>query len=842
MKTTLLCKQANFLRKSRGIAILTLFLLGTVAGTAQTQIGQDIDGEAPFDNAGISVSISSDGSIVALGSNVNDDNGNNSGHVRVFENINDVWTQIGQNIEGEAAGDQSGSSVSISNNGSIVAIGAPFSDGNGTDSGQVRVFENLNGTWTQIGQDIDGEAAGDESGLTIGLSGDGSIVAIGAGLNDGNGNASGHVRVFENVNGVWTQIGQDIDGEVAANFSGTGLSISNDGSIVAIGAYQNNNPSGQQAGHVRIFQNQGGSWSQIALDIDGEAGFNRFGQAVSLSSDGLTVAIGAPNNNGNNGNQSGHVRVFTQGQGAVWTQIGQDIDGEASGDSSGAFQTVSLSADGNLVAIGASANDGNGGNSGHVRLFENQNGTWVQVGQDIDGEAAGDFSGRLSLSGDGSTVAIGASSNDDNGNNSGHVRVFSTTPGSNDTTPPIAVCQNITVQLDASGNATITPAQIDNGSADDSGSFTLSLDTTSFTCADIGANTVTLTVTDGAGNTDTCTATVTVEDSIGPTISCPADITIECDASTDPANTGMATATDNCDASPFVIFADAVNGNMITRTWAATDDTGNQVLCTQLITLQDTTAPNLTCPVSITIECDASTDPANTGMATATDNCDASPSITFTDVVNGGVSSTITRTWTATDASGNAVSCDQFIFLQDTVAPTLSCPAATVTVGVDANTNQYTVEDFIANSMVTVSDNCDSPVPNISQTPAPGTQLGGGTFTVTITAEDSLGNSASCSFDVFVDTTLSVTENQLAAVGLYPNPASRIVNLSNPQGISLDGIAIYDITGRLVQEVNPTQTGETLPIDIANLTDGLYMVILSANNNTLTKRLVVNHQ
>ena len=364
-------------------------------------------------------------------------------------------------------------------------------------------------------------------------------------------------------------------------------------------------------------------------------------------------------------------------------------------------------------------------------------------------------------------MAIGASSNDDNGNNSGHVRVFSTTPGSNDTTPPIAVCQNITVQLDASGNATITPAQIDNGSADDSGSFTLSLDTTSFSCADIGSNGITLTVTDGAGNTATCAAIVTVEDSM---------------------------------------------------------------------------LPFLTCPSDITIECDASTDPANTGMATATDNCDASPSITFTDVVNGGVSSTITRTWTATDASGNAVSCDQFIFLEDVVAPTLSCPATTVTVGVDANTNQYTVEDFIANSMVTVSDNCDSPVPNISQTPAPGTQLGGGTFTVTITAEDSLGNSASCSFDVFVDTTLSVTENQLAAVGLYPNPASRIVNLSNPQGISLDGIAIYDITGRLVQEVNPTQTGETLPIDIANLTDGLYMVILSANNNTLTKRLVVNHQ
>ena len=96
-------------------------------------------------------------------------------------------------------------------------------------------------------------------------------------------------------------------------------------------------------------------------------------------------------------------------------------------------------------------------------------------------------------------------------------------------------------------------------------------------------------------------------------------------------------------------------------------------------------------------------------------------------------------------------------------------------------------------------------------------------------------------FDLFVDTILSVTENQLAAVGLYPNPASRIVNLSNPQGISLDGIAIYDITGRLVQEVNPSQTGEALAIDINALTNGLYMVVLSANTSTITKRLVVSN-
>ena len=107
-------------------------------------------------------------------------------------------------------------------------------------------------------------------------------------------------------------------------------------------------------------------------------------------------------------------------------QVGSDIVGEAEFDSSG--RSVSLSSDGTIVAIGAIGNDGTGSNSGHVRLYEWNGSAWQQKGNDIDGEAAGDFSGiSTSLSSDGTIVAIGAYSNDDNGSNSGHVRVYSTT-------------------------------------------------------------------------------------------------------------------------------------------------------------------------------------------------------------------------------------------------------------------------------------------------------------------------------------------------------------------------------------------------------------------------------
>src|SRR5205823_2281977 len=98
-----------------------------------------------------------------------------------------------------------------------------------------------------------------------------------------------------------------------------------------------------------------------------------------------------------------------------------------------------------------------------------------------------------------------------------------------DPVPPVAVCQDLTVQLDATGHASITPAQINNGSSDACGIASLSLNQTNFDCANIGANTVTLTVTDNNGNSSTCTATVTVVDSIPPVAVCQ-DLTLQLDA------------------------------------------------------------------------------------------------------------------------------------------------------------------------------------------------------------------------------------------------------------------------------------------------------------------------
>jgi hypothetical protein len=294
-----------------------------------TQIGQDIDGENNNDNSGHSVSLSGDGNSVAIGAPYNSGNGNQSGHVRLYTKISNPslgtfsWTQIGQDIDGENNNDNSGHSVSLSDNGNTVAIGAINNDANGNSAGHVRVFENISGYWIQIGQDIDGEYSGDHSGHSVSLSGDGNTVAIGATSNDGNGNNSGHVRIYENISGTWIQIGRDLDGEAANDNSGYSVSLNNNGNTVAIGGIYNDG-NGNSTGHVRLYTNISYpllgtfSWTQIGNDIDGEHPNDRSGYSVSINNVGNTVAIGAPYNagigGGVNGIQNGgHVRIYDLG-------------------------------------------------------------------------------------------------------------------------------------------------------------------------------------------------------------------------------------------------------------------------------------------------------------------------------------------------------------------------------------------------------------------------------------------------------------------------------------------------------------------------------------------------
>ena len=108
-----------------------------------------------------------------------------------------IGSSGGSDLDGEAEGDQSGWAVALSSDGAVVAIGEPGNDGNGDSSGHTRIYAWNGSSWQQRGSDLDGEASFDNSGLSVALSSDGSVVAIGATGNDGNGSSSGHVRLYK---------------------------------------------------------------------------------------------------------------------------------------------------------------------------------------------------------------------------------------------------------------------------------------------------------------------------------------------------------------------------------------------------------------------------------------------------------------------------------------------------------------------------------------------------------------------------------------------------------------------------------------------------------------------
>jgi hypothetical protein len=331
--------------------------------------------------------------------------------------------QIGQKIIGEATSDQSGTSVSMPDS-KTIAIGAPFNNGISYNTGHVRVYQLSGGLWQQKGGDIDGDAVDDFFGFAVSMPHP-NILAVGAFQLHSNNGHYGYVNVYR-WNGVnWVQRGQKILGETTNDYSGRTVSMP-DSNTIAIGAIGNrgNNGTGYYSGQVRIYKWNGTSWIQKGIDLDAEASGDQFGNSVSMP-DSNTVAIGGPYNDGN-GSGAGHVRVY-KWNGLNWIQKGLDLDGEAAADGFG--YAVSMP-DTNTVAVGANLNDGNGADAGHVRIFNWNGAGWVQKGLDIDGEIAGDESGRSIDMADSNTVAIGAPLNSRNGIYAGHVRIYRWSGGS----------------------------------------------------------------------------------------------------------------------------------------------------------------------------------------------------------------------------------------------------------------------------------------------------------------------------------------------------------------------------------------------------------------------------
>ena len=249
-----------------------------------------------------------------------------------------------------------------------MCIGERGNDDNGSNSGQVRVFKysDVISDWNQVGFDIEGESANDFSGSPVRITGDGNRVAIGAYGNDDGGSNSGHVRVFDynSSQKIWVQTGQDIDGDMANDNSGFSMDMSVDGQYLIIGS-NGSNGGGNVRGHSKVYKLKNGIWVQVGADINGGQNYEQSGYSVSISDNGRIVAIGSRSYDGA-GNSSGKVRIYKYDSG-LWVKATNDINGLNSEDQCGSG--ISMSSNGSIVAIGESGYGPIGG-KGRIRVFD----------------------------------------------------------------------------------------------------------------------------------------------------------------------------------------------------------------------------------------------------------------------------------------------------------------------------------------------------------------------------------------------------------------------------------------------------------------------------------------
>ena len=378
--------------------------------------------------------MSHDGTIVAIGAHGNDGAAQNAGHVRVYALDGNNWVQRGSDIEGDNS-QFLGRSVAMNSDGTKLSVGIPnkASPAGDLQTGAVRVLTWNGASWAQQGAEIVGEAAADQLGWSVDMSDDGTVVAIGAHRNDEGGSNAGHVRVYGWVGGNWVQRGGDMDGSSGDDYFGYDVSCNAACSVVAVGAYGNDD-AGSMAGQTRvyIYNSALDSWAQRGSNINGPLEYDTSGKAVALNSDGNTLIVGAMGHSGDDGaggtlSTSGLVRVYIwNSASSAWTQKGADIFGDTVNAWAGA--AVAVNTDGNSIAVASTKGENeNGVITGKVKMYtwDAVTAAWVENAQALYGDSAYDYFGQaVALSSDGKTICVGAPNDDNAGSNSGSVKVF----------------------------------------------------------------------------------------------------------------------------------------------------------------------------------------------------------------------------------------------------------------------------------------------------------------------------------------------------------------------------------------------------------------------------------
>jgi len=344
---------------------------------------------------GVSVSLSGTGDTMVAGGYAN---------VILYTQVNDGW-ELEYDVSHLIFTLGGWYNVGISNDGTHVVIGAPNNDQLGDSSGQVYVIKKEAGSWNPVGRELYGEK-GDSFGCAVSISEDGGIMAAGA---FGGLTGPGYVLLYKySASTKKYQVIRRVVGGTIYDYYGYSISLSGNGEVLAAGAIFND----ESTGFARVTDVSGRH--TFATTFVGNTSGDYFGTYVSLSFDGLVLAVGATGGS--------YVRTFEYDENIFgWKQLGIDVLGGFGED----FGTVGLSEDGKRLVVGSTFNSRYGSSAGRMNIFEMEKGEWLVTDKVEYGSKPNDLCGTsVAISSNGAVAAFGCPGKDDGGYDTGQVKAF----------------------------------------------------------------------------------------------------------------------------------------------------------------------------------------------------------------------------------------------------------------------------------------------------------------------------------------------------------------------------------------------------------------------------------
>jgi len=334
---------------------------------------------AANDYYGITTALSGDGAVLAVGAyDWEGASGTDRGAVYIYDWNGSAWVERSTILTASDAADNDGfgRSVALSDDGAILAVGAYEWEGSAADQGAVYVFDWGGSSWTERTTALTASdaVASDRFGVSCALSSDGTILAVGSYYRGfGAGTDQGAVYIYDWNGSAWVERSTILTASDAGNNDnfGVGCSLSGDGSILAVGAFAWDGSAGSNQGAVYIFDWNGSSWTErtTALTASDAGASDLFGSSCALSNDGSILAVGALDWDGGAGGSQGAVYVFDW-NGSSWDERTTALtpSDAAAGDLYGAG--VSLSSDGKTLSVGAYYWEGANANQGCVYVHD----------------------------------------------------------------------------------------------------------------------------------------------------------------------------------------------------------------------------------------------------------------------------------------------------------------------------------------------------------------------------------------------------------------------------------------------------------------------------------------